>query len=530
LRILYNARIRTQNPGQPFASAVAIDNGCILMTGSDSEVLNQFYGVKDRQDMQGQVIWPGLTDAHIHLQHYAFALQMIDCETDTQAECLRRVAEKARQVPAGTWIYGHGWNQNNWPEGFGTIKELDAIVSDKPVFLTAKSLHAAWANSVALRMVGINAATQDPEGGVIGRDEAGNPNGLLFETAMEQFYAKLPTPTQEVITQAIGDAQQKLWQVGLTGVHDFDRSQCFTALQMLNQAGKLKLRVVKSIPLEDLPHAAALGLRTGFGNEYLRIGSVKMFADGALGPNTAAMLQPYEENSQNSGMLLMDNEQIFEQGQQAVSSGISVAIHAIGDRANHEVLLAYDQLRGFEREKGLPALRHRIEHVQILHPDDYSQLARLGIIASVQPIHATSDMYAADRHWGKRSVGAYAFRTLIEKGTNICFGSDAPVESPNPFIGLHAAVTRRRPDGSPAEDGWYPAQRLALEETLHGFTLGPAYAAGLENQLGRLAAGYFADLIVLDEDPFEISADLLYRIKPSATMVGGEWVWQANAK
>ncbi|MBE0695390.1 MAG: amidohydrolase family protein, partial [Anaerolineaceae bacterium] len=237
MRILYNAQIRTQNPGQPFASAVAIDNGRILMTGSDSEVLNQFHEVKDRQDMHKQVIWPGLTDAHIHLQHYAFALQMVDCETDTQAECLRRVAEKARQVPAGTWVYGHGWNQNSWSEGFGTIKELDAVVSDKPVFLTAKSLHAAWANSAALRLVGINAATPDPEGGVIGRDEAGNPNGLLFETAMEQVYAKLPSPTQEVITQASGDAQQNLWQVGLTGVHDFDRSQCFTALQMLNQAG-----------------------------------------------------------------------------------------------------------------------------------------------------------------------------------------------------------------------------------------------------------------------------------------------------
>ncbi|MBE0697521.1 MAG: amidohydrolase family protein, partial [Anaerolineaceae bacterium] len=255
---------------------------------------------------------------------------------------------------------------------------------------------------------------------------------------------------------------------------------------------------------------------------------VKLFADGALGSSTAAMLQPYEEDSQNSGMLLMDNEQIFEHGQQAVSNGISIAIHAIGDRANHEVLLAYEQLRGFEREKGLPALKHRIEHVQILHPDDYNQLARLGIIASVQPIHATSDMYAADRHWGKRSVGAYAFNTLIERGTNICFGSDAPVESPNPFLGLHAAVTRRRPDGSPAQDGWYPAQRLALEDALHGFTLGPAFAAGLENQLGRLAAGYFADMIVLNEDPFEMSADLLYRIKPCATMVGGEWVWQAN--
>jgi predicted amidohydrolase YtcJ len=528
LRILYNARIRTQNPGQPFASAVAIDHGRILMTGQDNEVLSQFENIQDREDMQGKVVWPGLTDAHIHLQHYAAALEMVDCETDTQAECLRRVGEKARSSAPGTWIRGHGWNQNNWPEGFGTLKELDAVVADKPAFLTAKSLHAAWANSAALRLAGVNASTPDPEGGVIGRDAAGNPNGLLFESAMEQFYANIPAPTQEAITQGIGAAQHNLWQMGLTGVHDFDRSECFTALQLLYQAGQLKLRVVKSIPLENLPQAAALGLRSGFGNDYLRIGSVKMFADGALGPNTAAMLQPYAENNQNTGILLMDNEQIFEHGQQAVSHGISIAIHAIGDRANHEVLLAYAQLRSFEHQNGLPSLRHRIEHVQILHPDDYGQLARLGIIASVQPIHATSDMHAADRHWGKRSVGAYAFHTLLEHGTNLCFGSDAPVESPNPFIGLHAAVTRRRSDGSPSIAGWYPSQRLTLEETLHGFTLGPAYAAGLENDLGRLAAGYFADLIVLDQDPFEQSPDLLYQVKPSATMVGGEWVWRAN--
>lgn len=530
MRILYNARIYTQNPGQPSASAIAIDNGRILMTGHDSEVLSQFENVQDRQDMHGKVIWPGLTDAHVHLHYYSRFLQNIDCETNTLAECLHRVEQRARQVEPGTWIFGFGWNQNNWSEGFGTAAMLDTVAPDHPVFLAAKSGHAAWVNSLAMRLVGLSASTPDPEGGIIGRDEKGNPNGVLFETAENLVSEKLPEESLSETTRGILAAQEALWQFGLTGIHDFDRRQCFSALQALNQAGKLKLRVVKSIPLEDLPHAAALGLRSGFGNEYLRIGSVKVFADGALGPATAAMLQPYEENSQNTGILLMDNEQIFEHGQRAVSNGMSIAIHAIGDRANHEVLLAYDHLRKYEQQNNLPALRHRIEHVQILHPDDYEQLARLGIIASMQPIHATSDMYTADRHWGKRSVGAYAFRTLIERGTRFCFGSDAPVESPNPFLGLHAAVTRRRPDGSPAGEGWYPAQKLTLEETLAGFTLGPAYAAGLENELGQLAPGYFADLIVLDQDPFAISADILYQLKPSATMVGGEWVWQAHAR
>jgi predicted amidohydrolase YtcJ len=271
-----------------------------------------------------------------------------------------------------------------------------------------------------------------------------------------------------------------------------------------------------------------IGLRTGFGNEVLRIGSVKLFADGALGPRTAAMLQPYENDGENTGILLLDNEQIFEYGQQATSHGISMAIHAIGDRANHEVLLAYEQLRRYEREHNLPALRHRIEHVQVLHPDDYGQLAGLDIIASVQPIHATSDMHAADKHWGSRSAGAYAFRTLIERGTRVAFGSDSPVELPNPFLGLHAAVTRQRPDGSPGDSGWYPDQRLSLEQALNGFTTGPAYAAGLENQMGQLAPGFLADLIVLEQDPFNQPASELHAVRPLATMIGGEWVWQLH--
>jgi len=526
--ILYNARIRTLDPSRPEASAIAIDNGRVVMTGSDHEVLSEFSSAKNRQDMNGRTIWPGLTDAHIHLQHYAFALQMIDCETDTRAECLKRVADKARQTPPGAWIRGHGWNQNNWPEGFGTAADLDAAAPEHPVYLTAKSLHAAWANSAALRAAGITRSTPDPDGGKIGRDETGRPNGLLFESAMMLVNDAIPLPAQAEVTRAIGEAQQNLWKAGLTCVHDYDRRDCFTALQILQQEGRLHLRVVKSIPLEDLPHAVELGLRTGFGNEYLRIGSVKLFADGALGPATAAMLEPYEGQPGNSGILLMDSEEIYEHGRKASSHGLSLAIHAIGDRANHEVLQAYRHLRQFEKEQGLPHLRHRIEHVQVLHPGDISQLAELGIIASVQPIHATSDMMAADRLWGARSAGAYAFRSLLERQTRLCFGSDAPVESPNPFLGIHAAVTRRRPDGTPSAEGWYPAQRLSLEETLHGFTTGPAYAAGLEGSLGRLSPGTFADLIVLPQDPFSLPPEELYQAAPAATMVGGQWVWQTE--
>lgn len=532
MRVLFNARIKTHNNETPAVTAIAVEQGQVISTGSDADVLGQFGRAAETTDMQGRTIWPGLTDAHIHLQHYAFALDMVDCETDTRAECLRRVAERVQQNSQGRqaagWVRGHGWNQNNWPEGFGTNQELDAVAPQVPVYLTAKSLHAGWANSAALRAAGITRNTPDPKGGRIGRDEHGEPNGLVFESAMELISGAIPTPSPSAIAEALNTAQEALWRVGVTAVHDYDGAACFTALQMLQAEERLRLRVVKSIPLENLEHAIAVGLRSGFGNDFLRIGPVKLFADGALGPRTAAMLQPYEDNPENTGLLLLDNEQVFEYGQQAVEHGIRMAIHAIGDRAVHEVLEGYAQLRRYEQEKGLPPLRHRIEHVQLMHPGDYHRLAELNLTASVQPIQATSDYQMVDRYWGKRGAGAYAFQTLAQSGAKMCFGSDAPVESPNPFWGLHAAVSRQRADGSPDPQGWYPDQRMDLAQALHGFTTGPAYAAGLERKQGRLAPGYFADLIVLEQDPFDLPASSLYQVQPVATMVGGEWVWKAE--
>ena len=526
--ILYNARLQTLTPHHPAATALAIAGETILAIGSDADILALADRHAIKQDMLGKTIWPGLTDAHIHLENYALSLQLVDCETVSQAECIRRVAERAKLVEAGQWIRGHGWNQNSWPEGFGTAAQLDAVTGDHPAYLTAKSLHAGWANSAALRLAGISAATPDPEGGKLLRNANGDPTGILLESALNLIEAGLPVPTGDDVCRMILSAQAALWRLGITGVHDYDSVRCFTALQLLEKAGQLHLRVVKGIPYEVFPHAVALGLRSGFGSAYLRIGSVKLFADGALGPQTAAMIQPYEGSPDNTGFLLLDSEQIFETGQKAAQAGLSLAIHAIGDRANHEVLNAYTQLRQYETEQKLPHLRHRIEHVQILHPADTQRLAQLNVIASVQPIHATSDMFMADRFWGQRSAGAYAFRTLLSANTTLAFGSDAPVEQPNPFLGLHAAVTRQRPDGQPALEGWYPAQRLSLLEALAGFTTGPAYAAGLENRLGQLAPGFFADLIVLATDPFTLPAPDLFAIQPLATMVGGHWVWESS--
>ena len=522
--ILHNARIHTLDKTNPQASALVIDQGKILAVGGD-ELLVEFARA-EKQDLNGCVILPGLIDAHLHLHYYSLALQKIDCETETLEECLRRVKERAGKAKPGEWILGHGWNQNLWGR-WPTAADLDGVASDHPVYLTAKSLHVGWANSAALRLANIGLGAPDPKDGQIQRNEKGEPTGILLENAVLLVNAVLPEPGQTALADAIEKAQSLLWKMGLTGVHDFDGRASFAALQWLHEQGRLKMRVTKSIPVELLDHAFELGLRTGFGDDWLRIGSVKAFMDGALGPRTAAMFEPYLGEPENRGNLNMDGEQLFEIARHAADAGLGMTVHAIGDRANHEVLDAYEHLRAYETKKGLPHLRHRIEHVQVIHPDDAPRLAGLDVIASMQPIHATSDMLMADKYWGERSFLAYALKTQLDMGAHVAFGSDAPVESPNPFQGIHAAVTRRRADGTPGVDGWHPEQRLSMQQALEGFTAGPAYAAYAENRQGKLVPGAFADLIVLEKDPLTCNTEEVKDLQSSATMVNGEWVFRA---
>jgi predicted amidohydrolase YtcJ len=528
MKLLFNAAIHTLDEAHQRASAILIDGARILAVGEREELKTLARGNVEEIELKGKTILPGLTDAHIHIQHYSLSLTKIDCETTTRKECLQRVAERVKSSRPGEWILGHGWNQNEWSAGgeWPTAGDLDEIAPNNPVYLTAKSLHAAWANTAALNLARITNDTQNPRDGAIQRDGRGRATGILLETAMELVSAVLPEPSSLDIEHAIEEAQPILWRMGLTGIHDFDRRDSFMALQSLHARSKLKLRVSKNIPVESVDHAFALGLRTGFGDDWLWIGSVKAFMDGALGPHTAAMFQPYVNEPENRGILNMDGEELFEHCRKAADIGMSMTVHAIGDRANHEVLNAYAQLRKYETERSLPHLRHRIEHVQVLHVDDVPRLAQLNVVASMQPIHATSDMFAADRFWGERSVLSYAWRAQLQHGAPVAFGSDAPVESPNPFLGLHAAVTRRRADGSPSPEGWYPEQKLTLTEALRAYTVGAAYAGNADDRMGRLVPGYLADLIVLDEDVFSIDPDRLLSIQPSATMIGGEWVWQ----
>lgn len=519
--IIAGGRIHTLDPSAPSAQALALLQGNVIAAGGDDEILSLAGARTIVTHLNGRTVLPGLIDAHLHLQHLALAMDRLDCETPTLAECLSRVAERSRTTPEGEWILGHGWNHNAWG-GFPDRFALDEVAPHHPVYLTAKSLHVGWANTQALRRAGMDSSTPDPLDGHLQRDDRGDLTGILLEGASHLVTSAIPAPSLEDVTRALAHAMPRLWEVGLTGVHDFDGPMCLTALQTLRERDELGLRVLKSIPLDQLDAALELGLRSGFGDDWIRLGGVKVFADGALGPRTAAMLDDYAGDPGNRGTLLQDRETLFEIGRRALPAGLALAIHAIGDRANHEVLQAFSALAR-QAMPGAPRMPNRIEHVQLLHPEDVPWLARLSLTASMQPIHATSDMEMAKRHWGDRVRTSYAWRSLARAGTRLVFGSDAPVESPNPFWGWHAAITRRRHDGSPGNDGWLPQERLDRRAALDSFTRHPAELAGMAGRQGVLRPGSLADLIVLESDPLDCAAEELYAQRPCATMVGGRW-------
>ncbi len=528
--ILTNGKIHTMDPVQPFVTALAIRDGKILLAGSDSaarDVLPRATG-ENAIDLKGACVLPGLTDSHIHLMYFSKGLRQVQAETPSLQKVLAAVAEFAQREPAGAWITGFGWNHNVWGGEFPTATYLDQVAPEHPVVLIAKSAHACWVNSLVLRLARITAETEDPPGGRIVRDENGNPTGVLLEEAMDLVYRLMPGLSTAEAAESLRQGMAAAHRAGLTCVHDMDGVDCFQGLQILRDAGRLTLRVIKSVPLAHLGEAVGMGVRTGFGDDWLRIGGVKMFADGALGPRTAWMLEGFDTAPDNTGISATPIEEIRAAVLKANAHGLAAAIHAIGDRANREILNIYAEARAVAVGAGSPRphLRNRIEHVQLLHPDDAGRLAELGVIASMQPLHATSDMYIAEQHWGKRSAGGYALRTQQVRGAVLALGSDCPVETLDPLAGIHAAVTRRRADGTPGPEGWHPEQRLTVEQAVRGYTAGPAYAAGMEDRLGSLAPGKWADLTILDQDIFAIDPMEILNTRVLATLTAGRFVWR----
>lgn len=521
--ILHHGTIHPLDLPGHVASALAIKGDRILAIGEEASVLDLAGPETEIVDLDGLTVLPGLTDAHIHLKKFAQSLSQVDCATWTPQACLERVAARASELTdPDAWILGHGWDQNVWGR-FGNLDELDSASHGHPTYLTARSLHAGWANSAALHLAGIGPETEDPPGGQLQRDATGRTTGILFEGAMGMVASVVRQSNQDSLPDQLAKAQDRLWAMGLTGIHDFDGKDCFVAIQELREQGRLGLRVVKNILVDDLSAALDLGVRTGFGDAWIRIGSIKVFADGALGPHTAAMLQPYLGEPDNLGILLKDEEEITSLATAAAEGGLGMTIHAIGDRANHAVLNAYEALRKYEMQHHLPHLRHRIEHVQLLHPDDIGRLRTLDLVASMQPIHALSDRVMAETYWGDRVTFAYAWKTQLDQGTTLAFGSDAPVESPDPFLGIYAAVTRGPLPEQEPMDPWHPELAIPLWDALRAYTSGPAVAGNQEHLVGALLPGRLADLIVTDQDVFAVPAADLLQVHVLGTMVGGTW-------
>jgi predicted amidohydrolase YtcJ len=526
-QLFHNGLIYTQDPARPRATAIATAGNRIVATGDGS--LRALLRPGGRViDLGGRTVVPGFTDAHLHFLSYGLSLAEIDlAEVPTLAEAQRRVQARAAATPSGLWLTGRGWDQSLWAGGsFPTRQDLDTVAPGHPVFLRRKCGHAGWANSRALAAAGISAATPDPFGGAIERDPVtGEATGILKEQAMDLVGRLLAEPSDDAALDAVRAALAQAHRHGIVGVHNMEGAAALRAFQTLRDRGELTLRVVQQIPEADLDAAIQLGLRSGWGDDHLRIGAVKIFADGALGARTALMVEPYVGEPENYGIAVATREYLAAQVENAARAGIAVHIHAIGDQANRNVLDAI----AATRRLGIGLhLRHRIEHAQVLHPDDLPRFAALGVIASMQPIHCTQDMRMADAHWGERSRLAYAWRSLADSGAVLAFGSDAPVESPNVLAGIHAAVTRRRADGSPGPEGWYPEQRLSVAEALHAYTAGAAYSVHQEAVQGRIVPGMLADFVVLSDDIFAVHPMALLETEVVATVVDGAVVYGAE--
>ena len=511
--ILTNAKVYTVNEAQPLAQAVAIRKHRILAVGSQADILPLAGERTLTIDLEGKLMLPGICDAHIHFYEWSQSLQEVqlaDCRS--KVEMMDRIAERAARPvedPATVqWITGRGWNESRWGEtDFPTAADVDAATGlDRPALFWRADMHGAVANSAALRLAGITAATPDPEGGVIDRDEAGNPTGVLRELAISLVADQMPKPDGADLERALIQGMETLHSLGITAIHDQrmkgqdDGPRMLAAYRRLREQGLLKLRVNCNIAAHDLPHLAGLGLRSGFGDDYLRLGHVKVFTDGSLGTRTAWLLAPFEklepDEAENTGVCVTPPAQMAREFRQATELGFPISVHAIGDRANRVVLDIFEELADAGLEPPLP---HRIEHVQIIDPADLPRLAELGITASVQPIHATDDSDTADLFMGPRGAHMYNFRTLLDLGTLSAYGSDAPVANVSPFAGMHAAVARQRPERMD-RPAWYPKEKISIEQAILGYTKAGPEAAGWQSVIGSIEAGKRADLVVLDRD------------------------------
>ncbi len=498
--ILENGAVRTLDRALPLAGALAIAGDTIAGgVGTHETALAS----PERVDLGGRCVLPGFNDSHVHFPTWALAQRQVRLEgASTLDEALERIAAAAGEVEPGRWLRGTGWRSGDWTPPVEPTKEaLDRVTGDTPTALMARDYHSLWLNSAALARAN---GDLEVDGGVVVRDANGDPTGVLREECAWHFRETHVRPTEDEMVDASREGVRIAVSRGVTAVHDKDGwLGALGVWQRLRDEGSLHLRIWQSIPADQVDHLVELHVRSGFGDELVRVGYLKTFMDGTLGSQTARLLD-------GSGVQITSREELAEIVRRGAQAGLPVAVHAIGDLANREALDAFEETRDAWQPLGL---RQRIEHAQLLTPEDIPRFAQLGVAASVQFSHAPSDRALAERFWAGKTDRAYAYRSLCDAGTLLANGSDAPIEELDPWAGVCAGVLRT----------WHPEQKLSLDEALAATTVNPAWLAGDEHRRGKLIPGFLADLVVLDRDPYEIAPEELPQVNVVATMLGGHW-------
>ncbi len=513
--IVYNAAIATQDPENPFSQAVAIGQGRIMAVGGNDDILHLAGAGTEKIDIDGRLVVPGFIDTHIHFYEWALKRQGVKLDDLTGLdELLTRIRQAAGNRPPGQWIMGQGWNETDWAEPrMPTRESLDRAAPGHPVLLWRCDLHLAAANSAALKLAGIDAGTVDP------------PEGRIAINLVRQAVAP---PDADQIVEAFADATSALHRRGITGIHDVrlmadkDGASAFGTFQKLDRNDRLALRSWVTLPGDRLDEIIGLGLRTGFGNNRLRVGHVKFFSDGGMGARTAWMIDPFLDAG--CGMPLMEMDALAEDIQRADEAGLSVMVHAVGDRANRELVTIFEALesRRVRTGQSRPVIPHRIEHVQMIRPEDADRLRSLHLALCVTPANMVLDINLIDSAVGEKGQWTYAFRRLMDTGAPVMFSSDCPVCDPDPLVGIHAAVTRQRANGTP-ENGWHPQNRISVAEAIQAYTATPA-AVHQALDLGVIAPGKKADLAVLSENMLTSPPSRIPRMKVDMTLFDGSIV------
>ncbi len=524
--ILVGGTVWTGVPDAPAASAVAIGGDRILLVGSDAEVREVAAPDARVIELNGRFVMPGFADGHTHFIGGGFQLGSVDLrDAATPTEFARRIGEFAATLPDGRWITGGDWDHEMWGGELPQRAWIDSVTPAHPVAVQRLDGHMMLANTVALDLAGITRDTQDPPGGTIVRDAAGNPTGVLKDEAMDLVFAVQPESSEAELDEAFDRAQQHALERGVTMIHDMGDFAALETYRRAHERGALRMRIYSLVPISQWQRLAEYVASEGRGDDLLHWGGLKGFVDGSLGSTTAWFYEPYADEPNTSGLMVTDTTELRRQIVSADSAGLHVVVHAIGDRANDWLLDTYEYAAS---QNGARDRRFRIEHAQHLSTDAIGRFSQLGVLPSMQPYHAIDDGRWAEKRIGpERIQRTYAFRSLLDAGAGLHFGSDWTVAPIDPLLGVYAAVTRRTTDGA-NPDGWVPAQKISVEEALHAYTAANAYAAFLEDRLGTLEQGSLADLVVLSENLLETDPVAIPDVDVQYTIVDGKVVFEGN--